>query len=499
MECKGSIDEVRDIAQLRITLTPKQHSKIGPLCNPGQMCYHVLGLTHQMWSPVPQSMKDYIATPKPNGYQSLHTKVLPFLYENTFRLEIQIRTENMDIIAERGIAAHYSGRTVCPSLSTEAGSHKGSISFMNNIDLARRVSWLTAIREWQEEFVGNMSAQEFVDTVTGDLLGSRVFVFTPKGEIKNLPKGATVIDYAYQIHTDLGNNMVAAKVNGNLVSPTHMLANAEVVEVITYNGLSLKSVFHRHRQWLQHAKTRSARHKITKFLKEQATLVADEITADSVNDFMSEFCKEEKNVPADWADESPAEKHADRKSITDEVRSSLSVPFKNLGVRASAIKRSLITQVNGKANKKIEERAVSAAGSSNLIINGIAGPLLKPAANVGFDQNEVLASLEVWQAGKVGLWHGSEKQSVQWLSVFCFDRKGILAEVTSVLGAAGVTICACAAETDKHRGLGTMLFHVDGSTINLMNACANVSSIEGVVSWSTGCSWKKQDNSPQYL
>jgi GTP pyrophosphokinase len=109
-----------------------------------------------------------------------------------------------------------------------------------------------------------MSSREFVDTITRDLLGSRVFVFTPKGEIKNLPKGATVVDYAYLIHTEIGNKMVAAKVNGNLVSPIHVLANAEVVEIIIYDKLSAKYAFQRHQQWLQHAKTRSARHKIMK-------------------------------------------------------------------------------------------------------------------------------------------------------------------------------------------------------------------------------------------
>ncbi|KAL8480370.1 hypothetical protein ACS0TY_027059 [Phlomoides rotata] len=124
-----------------------------------------------------------------------------------FASEIEIRTAGMDLIAERGIAAHYSGK----------------------------ISWLNAIREWQEEFVGNMSSREFVETVTRDLLGSRVFVFTPRGEIKNLPMGATVINYAYMIHIEIGNKMIAAKVNGNLVSPTHSLANAEVVEIITYN------------------------------------------------------------------------------------------------------------------------------------------------------------------------------------------------------------------------------------------------------------------------
>ncbi|EHA8591642.1 putative GTP diphosphokinase RSH1, chloroplastic [Cocos nucifera] len=184
-------------------------------------------------------MKDYIATPKPNGYQSLHTTVIPFLYESMFHLEVQIRTEDMDLIAERGIAAHYCGRG---RISGNVGhgmpsgrNSKGKSMCLNSTDIALRIGWLNAIREWQEEFVGNMSSREFVDTIMRDLLGSRIFVFTPKGEIKNLPKGATVIDYAYLIHTEIGNKMVAAKVNGNLVSPMHVLANAEVVEIIIYN------------------------------------------------------------------------------------------------------------------------------------------------------------------------------------------------------------------------------------------------------------------------
>lgn len=148
----------------------------------------------------------------------------------------------------------------------------GNPVYLNNSNIALRIGWLNAIREWQEEFVGNMSSREFVDVVNRDLFGSRVFVFTPRGEIKNLPKGATVVDYAYMIHTEIGNKMVAAKVNGNLVSPTHVLANAEVVEIIIYKALSNKSSFQGHKQWLQHAKTRSARHKIMRFLREQAAL-----------------------------------------------------------------------------------------------------------------------------------------------------------------------------------------------------------------------------------
>ncbi|CAL5423449.1 unnamed protein product [Camellia sinensis] len=186
-------------------------------------------------------MKDYVATPKPN---------------------LQIRTEEMDLIADRGIATHYCGKGFVTGLVGHAmlndRSSRGKPVSLNNANITLRIGWLNAINKWQEEFVGNMSSREFVDTITRDLLGGRVFIFTPKGEvrgwiashtrklcccscclmlylfhiahIKNLPKGTTVIDYAYMIHTEIGNKMVAAKVNGNLVSPSRILANAEVVE-----------------------------------------------------------------------------------------------------------------------------------------------------------------------------------------------------------------------------------------------------------------------------
>ncbi|KAF2304717.1 hypothetical protein GH714_037687 [Hevea brasiliensis] len=220
-------DHEKELVELRIVIKPKPCVGVGPLCTP-------------------QQMKDYIATPKPNGYQSLHTTVIPFLYESMFRLEVQIRTEEMNLIAERGIAAHYSGRVFVTGLVGHAmpngRSSRGKTVCLNNANIALRIGWLNAIREWQEEFVGNMSSREFVETITRDLLGSRVFVFTPRGE-----------------------------------------------------ALSSKSAFQRHKQWLQHAKTHSARHKIMKFLREQATLSAAEITADTLNDFIADS-EEESEV-----------------------------------------------------------------------------------------------------------------------------------------------------------------------------------------------------------
>ncbi|RVW59966.1 putative GTP diphosphokinase RSH1, chloroplastic [Vitis vinifera] len=569
---RGSINEVNQIAQLRIIIKPKPCTGVGPLCSAQQICYHVLGLVHGIWTPVPRAMKDYIATPKPNGYQSLHTTVIPFLYESMFRLEVQIRTEEMDVIAERGIAAHYSGRVFVGGLigrATSGGSSRGRQAVLTMQTLL--LGWLNAIREWQEEFVGNMTSREFVDTVTKDLLGSRVFVFTPRGEIKNLPKGATVIDYAYMIHTEIGNKMVAAKVNGNLVSPMHVLANAEVVEIITYNvklridsivrvsevspttysvqllgdyamekisillaelsnltahgktitielfvcllccicmdhlfticifqsfvagslfyqALSSKSAFQRHKQWLQHAKTRSARHKIMKFLREQAALSAAEITADTVNDFIANS-EVESNLEE-------ASRHSKGgKSVWErflmnfvEMSSSMKSPKDVFHPQNGSTQ---VPKVNGKHNRQVQN--VNLESEKPLTQgNGVAKMkhLNIPTCK------EVLPGLESWKTNKVASWHSHEGHSIQWLCVVCIDRRGMMAEVTAALASVGITIISCVAEMDRGRGLAVMLFHVEGSLDGLVNACSSLDLVSGVLGWSTGCSWPNTVETP---
>ncbi|KAJ4849114.1 putative GTP diphosphokinase rsh1, chloroplastic [Turnera subulata] len=505
LKSKGSINEVNQIAQLRIIITPKPCAEVEPLCSPQQICYHVLGLVHGIWTPLPRAMKDYIATPKPNGYQSLHTTVIPFLYESMFRLEVQIRTEEMDLIAERGIASHYSGRTFVTGLVGHAmpncrSSNRKTVC-LNNANIALRIGWLNAIREWQEEFVGNMSSREFVDTITRDLLGSRVFVFTPRGEIKNLPKGATVIDYAYMIHTEIGNKMGAAKVNGNVVSPTHVLANAEVVEIITYNAFSSKSAFERHKQWLEHAKTRSARHKITKFLKEQAALCNPEITADALN------------IISDSDEESKVEELSDKSK-----QGKILVNVANESCWGKYSKDLLLANNGCLLSRKINGiHRKDLHGKGELLSGGNGVARIKPA-NVQL-YREVLPGLESWQASRVASWQSLQGHSIQWFSVVCIDRRGMMGDVTTALAAVGVTICSCVAEINGGKGMAVMLFRIEGNLDNLVvcnwcpietsvslslshtivKACSSVDLIDGVLGWSTGCSWPSSMENLQIL
>ncbi|XP_072974992.1 putative GTP diphosphokinase RSH1, chloroplastic isoform X2 [Typha angustifolia] len=496
LKSKSSINEVNQIAQLRIIVKPKTCVGVGPLCSAQQICYHVLGLVHGIWTPIPRAMKDYIATPKPNGYQSLHTTVIPFLYESMFRLEVQIRTDDMDLIAQRGIAAHYSGRGEVSGIVgygvSSGRNSKGKTTGLNTTGIALRIGWLNAIREWQEEFVGNMSSREFVDTIMRDLLGSRVFVFTPKGEIKNLPKGATVIDYAYLIHTEIGNKMVAAKVNGNLVSPIHVLSNAEVVEIITYNALSSKSAFQRHQQWLQHAKTRSARHKIMKFLREQAALSAAEITADTVNNFVADLDDE-----STYEQMLPRMPKKERKSIWEKILNIEDLSFAKRKHRDLVHVQNTVgmPKINGKHNKNVQKMSLKVNGSSVILRDGFAEFM---HANIP-TYKEVLPGLESWKAGKIAAWHNVEATSVQWFCVICIDRRGMMAEVTSALTACGITICSCVAEIDRRKGMGVMLFHYEGSDDNLVSACLSVDVILGVLGWSAGCSWTSPLDNHSFL
>ena len=204
-------------------------------------CYAALGLIHQMWKPVPGRFKDFIAIPKPNMYQSLHTTVIGPLSE---RIEIQIRTEEMHRIAEEGIAAHWL--------------YKEGRNGLNSDD--EKFAWLRQLLEWQQDL---KDPKEFLDTVKVDLFNDEVFVFTPKGDVKSFPRGATPVDFAYSIHSDVGDHCVGAKANGKIVPLRYKLRNGDQLEVITNTSA------HPSKDWLSFVKTSRAQQKVRNFIKQQ--------------------------------------------------------------------------------------------------------------------------------------------------------------------------------------------------------------------------------------
>lgn len=225
-----NIEQIYDISAVRV------------IVNEVQDCYTVLGAIHTMWMPLPGRFKDYIAMPKPNGYQSLHTTVIT-KFKETF--EIQIRTYEMHRIAEYGIAAHWK--------------YKEGKTGATKID--DQINWLREVMDTQRE---SSDSHEFLENIEGNVFTDEVYVFTPKGKVLNLPVGSTTVDFAYAIHSAVGNKCIGAKVNGKIVPLNTMLNTGDIVEILTTNSGKGPS-----RDWIKFVKTASARTKIRQYFKKE--------------------------------------------------------------------------------------------------------------------------------------------------------------------------------------------------------------------------------------
>jgi len=227
-------DDIHDLLALRV------------LVNTVPDCYSAVGVIHSLWRPLPDEFDDFIANPRSNGYQSLHTAVMCL---GTIPLEVQVRTHEMHHIAEYGLAAHWRYKE----------GEKEDLHF------EERIGWLRQLIEWHRELSG---AEDFLESVKTDIFIDQVFVYTPKGEIKDLPKGATPLDFAYRVHTDVGHRCIGAKVNGRLVPLNYQLNNGDVVEIMSAKGDRGPS-----RDWLSphlgYTRTSHAREKIRQWFKKQ--------------------------------------------------------------------------------------------------------------------------------------------------------------------------------------------------------------------------------------
>src|SRR6516162_460766 len=226
MRQRITFDQVYDLLAVRIITSSVKD------------CYTVLGAIHQMWRPVPGRIKDFIAMPRPNLYQSLHTTVIT---EDAHQFEVQIRTEEMHKMAEEGIAAHWKYKDGSPVTDKDE----------------QRLAWLRQVVEWQQDV---KDPSEFLSTLKVDLYPEEVYCFTPMGKVVILPRDASAIDFAYAIHTEVGHTCVGSRVNGRIVPLRYKLRNGDVVEIMTQPGHNPS------RDWLSFAKSSRARNKIRHWL-----------------------------------------------------------------------------------------------------------------------------------------------------------------------------------------------------------------------------------------
>jgi GTP diphosphokinase / guanosine-3',5'-bis(diphosphate) 3'-diphosphatase len=253
-----SLEQVYDLLAVRVITDAERN------------CYAALGVVHHIWRPVPGRFKDYIAMPRPNLYQSLHTTVLhggqPF--------ELQIRTQEMHRIAEEGVAAHWKYKS---------GKSEGD---------DQRISWMRQLIEWSQEL---QEPGEFLSTLKVDLAPVEVYAFTPKGRVLELPRGATPVDFAYLVHTEVGHQCVGAKVNGQMVSLRHEIANGDVVEILTNKGHTPS------RDWLGFVKSSHARSKIRHWINLHEREEATEMGKKLLEKETRHFGRGLKKIPdAEW-------------------------------------------------------------------------------------------------------------------------------------------------------------------------------------------------------
>jgi len=238
-EIGGDLAKIYDLMALRVIV-----DSVGD-------CYHVLGIVHKLWRPLPDRFYDFIATPKPNGYRSLHTIVFG---PGGRRFEVQIRTVKMHEEAEFGIAAHWH---YAEKKTTET-DEKVNRGFATD----EKLNWVRQLAAWQQEIAGS---QEFLEALKIDVFSNRIFVFTPKGDVINLPAASTPVDFAYAVHSDIGNRCTGAKVDGRMRPLDYQLKNGEIVEIILAKNPAKKPS----RDWLEFIVTSQAKTQIRRSLKKE--------------------------------------------------------------------------------------------------------------------------------------------------------------------------------------------------------------------------------------
>jgi GTP pyrophosphokinase len=442
-------------------------------------CYEALGLIHSLWKPIPGRFKDYIALPKPNLYQSLHTTVIG---HNGERMEIQIRTHEMHRVAENGIAAHwvYKEGKAAPARDEQ------------------KFAWLRQLMEWQRELT---DPTEFLETVRVDLFSDEVYVFTPKGDVMALPREATPVDFAYAIHTEIGNRCVGAKVNGRLVPLRYQLRNGDTLEILTSANQKPS------KDWLKFVKTTRARAKIRHHVRLEQRLRSRELGHEILE-------KELRRYDLSWAKLERQKRMDDlcralRVQTPDEIL--IEVGYGKIEPRQvleKVLPPDRLAAPPAPEPKKegllgqILRRVVGAAQKTGIQVQGLDdvmvrfGKCCNPVPGdeiIGFitrgrgitvHGKHCQKGLDADPARRIEVaWaEGAKCQRRVSVKVVSVDKPGLLASMSQVFTEAGINIAvANCRTTDDHRAINTFEITIN-DVKQLKSTMRRIEQIDGVVS-----------------
>ena len=458
---KIELDQVYDLVALRIITASVKD------------CYGALGIIHQTWSPVPGRIKDFIATPRPNGYQSLHTSVIS---ERGFPFEVQIRSSEMHRTAEEGIAAHWKYK------EGRIGAGRDEQYFV----------WLRQLLEWQQEV---RDPQEFLQNLKIELYPEEVYIFTPKGEVKALPRDSTPVDFAYSIHTDVGHQCVGARVNGKMVPLRTRVRNGDIVEIITTPGHKPS------RDWLNFVVTSRARNRIKHFIHAEEKTRSQELGRRLFDKEARRYGVSAKSVAepaavqrvlAEYGMGRPEELYAAIGYGKLPARAVLAkfVPQAELKETPDTGIVSVVRRVLGTGDDKIKVRGVD----DLLVFRARCCNPIRGEKIVGYiTRGKGVSVHSALCSNVVNLLYDPERRiDVEWdtaaepstyivrLSIQVEDRRGILADVSSKVAGINTNIRNVEATVDDQRGRIDMTVEIT-DVKHLQKVVKALRSIEGVL------------------
>ncbi|OGQ04743.1 MAG: GTP pyrophosphokinase [Deltaproteobacteria bacterium RIFCSPLOWO2_12_FULL_44_12] len=458
-------DEVHDIIAFRILLDSVQQ------------CYEALGIIHSIWKPIPGRFKDYIAMPKGNNYQSLHTTIIGPEGE---RVEFQIRTREMHDIAEHGIAAHWKYKE-----GKLAADTKDEMKF----------KWIRRLLEWQTEL---KDPAEFLDTVKLDLFADDVYIFTPKGELKELPRGSTPIDFAYSVHTEVGHCCVGARVNGKIVPLSYKLRSGDSVEIITRKDIRPN------RDWLQFVKTSKAKAKVRQYLKQEEHTQSKQVGWEllekaalkyglTVNKLFKEPAVEKFGKENGLRDSDSILVALGYGKILPEDILQIVLPKEKMREKVATSKETafskLVSRIKGRS-----KGLVRVSGVTDMLIS--FGKCCNPVPGdpiTGYVTRGKGVSVHVSDCPKLFATDPDRRIDVEWdkampisriakIKVVCADRPGMLKAMTEAITSNGVNIAQATARTSEdQKAVNTFDVEITGID-QLRHVLKSLEKVKGIIS-----------------